>query len=58
MSKNTRALARLIERLEEFVEDYKSALEADEVSMVDDTISIIDKIKSDLESDEDEDEDE
>lgn len=51
---NVRALSRLIDRLEEFMDEYKTLLEADEVSTVDDTISIIDRVKSDLESEEDE----
>lgn len=55
---NVRALARLIDRLEEFMDEYKTLLEADEVSTVDDTISIVDRVKSDLESEGDEDLDE
>lgn len=55
---NVRALARLIDRLEEFMEEYKTLLEADEASTVDDTISIIDRVKSDLESEDEEDQDE
>jgi hypothetical protein len=55
---NTRALARLIDRLEEFLDEYKTMMEADEASNIDDTISIIDRIKSDLEAEEDEDSDE
>lgn len=55
---NVRALSRLIDRLEEFMDEYKTLLEADEVSTVDDTISIIDRVKSDLESEEDEDSEE
>ena len=54
---NTRALARLIDRLEEFLDEYKTMMEADEASNIDDTISIVDRIKSDLESEEDEDSD-
>ena len=42
---STRALQRLIERVEEFLDEYKNDLEADEVSTVDDTITIIDRIK-------------
>jgi len=55
---NTRALARLIDRLEEFLDEYKTMMEADEASNIDDTISIVDRIKSDLEAEEDEDSDE
>ena len=55
MSNNTRALKRLIERMEEFLDEYKTELEVDEAATVDDTISIIDRIKTDLESEEDED---
>lgn len=51
---NTRALERLIDRLEEFLDEYKTMLEVDEVSNVDDTISIVDRIKSELEAEEDE----
>ena len=57
MSTNTRALARLIDRLEEFLDEYKTELEADEVSVFDDVISVIDRIKSEQSRDEDEDED-
>ena len=53
---NVRALARLIDRLEEFMDEYKVLLEADEMSTVDDTISIIDRVKTELEQ-EDEEED-
>jgi hypothetical protein len=41
--------------MEEFLDEYKTELEVDEAATVDDTISIIDRIKTDLESDEDED---
>ena len=51
-----RALQRLIERVEEFLDEYKNDLDADEVSTVDDTITIIDRIKTDLENRDDEDE--
>ncbi len=47
---NIRTLARLIDRLEEFLDEFKTELEADEVSTVDDTISVIDRLKSHLES--------
>lgn len=46
---NTRMLERLIERLEEFVDEYKLMLEADEAVTLDETISIIDRVKTDLE---------
>jgi len=52
---NTRALQRLIERMEEFLDEYKTELDADEASTVDDAISVIDRIKTDLESGGDED---
>lgn len=51
-----RALQRLIERIEEFLEDYKSDLEADEVVTIEDTITIIDRLQTDLQSQEDEEE--
>ena len=57
MSNNTRTLVRLIERLEEFLDDYKTVLDADEAALIDETISVIDRVKSDLESEEDEDQD-
>jgi hypothetical protein len=58
MSNNTRALRRLIERIEEFLDEYKTELEADEAATIDDTISIIDRVKTAIESSEDnEDED-
>lgn len=47
---NIRTLARLIDRLEEFLDEFKTELEADEVSTVDDTISVIDRLKSHLDS--------
>ena len=53
---NVRALARLIDRLEEFMEEYKTLLEADEMSTVDDTTSIVDRVKTELEDEDDEDE--
>ncbi len=55
---NVRALARLIDRLEEFMEEYKTLLEADEMSTVDDTISIVDRVKTELEDEDDEDNEE
>ena len=56
---NIRTLARLIDRLEEFLDEFKTELEADEVSTVDDTIAVIDRLKSHLESQtEDDDEEE
>ena len=58
MSNNTRSLRRLIERMEEFLDEYKTDLEVDEVATVDDAISIIDKIKTELESEEDEEDEE
>ena len=54
---NTRALQRLIERMEEFLDEYKTELDADEASTVDDAISVIDRIKKDLESGNDEEDD-
>jgi len=47
---NTRALQRLMERIEEFLDEYKTELDADEASTIDDAISIIDRIKTDIES--------
>jgi hypothetical protein len=56
MSNSTRSLVRLIERLEEFLDEYKTDLEADEAALIDETISVIDRVKNELESaDEDED---
>ena len=55
---NIRTLARLIDRLEEFLDEFKTELEADEVSTVDDTISVIDRLKSHLESESGEDDEE
>lgn len=57
MNSSVRVLARLIDRLEEFLEEYKTSLEVDDVSTVDDTISIIDRVKSELEEEQEEDED-
>lgn len=54
---NTRALQRLIERMEEFLDEYKTELDADEASTVDDAISVIDRIKTDLNSGDDEEDD-
>lgn len=54
---STRALQRLIERMEEFLDEYKTELDADEASTVDDAISVIDRIKKDLESGNDEEDD-
>jgi len=47
---STRALQRLMERMEEFLDEYKTELDADEASAVDDAISVIDRIKTDIES--------
>jgi hypothetical protein len=46
---NTRVLNRLIERIEEFVDEYKLMLEADETVALDEAISIIDRVKTELE---------
>ena len=54
---NTRALQRVIERMEEFLDEYKTELDADEASTVDDAISVIDRIKTDLDSGDDEEDD-
>lgn len=51
---STRALDRLIERIEEFVDEYKTMLEADEMVTLDDSISIIDRVKTELEEQESE----
>ena len=51
---NVRTLARLIDRLEEFMEEYKTLMEADDIVTIDDAISIIDKVKTELESEEEE----
>jgi len=58
MSNNTRSLRRLIERMEEFLDEYKTDLEVDEAATIDDAISIIDKVKTELESEEDEEDEE
>jgi DNA integrity scanning protein DisA with diadenylate cyclase activity len=54
---SVRTLSRLIDRLEEFMDEYKTFLEADEMATVDDVISIVDKVRNDLESEEESDED-
>ena len=51
---SVRVLSRLIDRLEEFMDEYKALLEADEMSTVDDVISIVDRVRTELESEEDE----
>jgi hypothetical protein len=51
---SVRVLSRLIDRLEEFMDEYKTLLEADEMSTVDDVISIVDRVRTELESEEDE----
>ena len=58
MSNNTRSLRRLMERMEEFLDEYKTDLEVDEAATIDDAISIIDKVKTELESEEDEEDEE
>lgn len=55
---SVRVLSRLIDRLEEFMDEYKTLLEADEMSTVDDVISIVDRVRTELESEEDEEFDE
>lgn len=50
---SVRTLSRLIDRLEEFMDEYKTLLEADEMSTVDDVISIVDRVRTELESEED-----
>lgn len=44
-----RALVRLIDRLEEFSDDYKLDLEPDDMVAIDEAISVIDRVKSELE---------
>ena len=51
---NVRALTRLIDRLEEFMEEYKTLIEADELAIIDDAITIVDKVKTELLTEEDE----
>jgi len=51
---SVRTLSRLIDRLEEFMDEYKTLLEADDMATVDDVISIVDRIRTELEFDEDE----
>lgn len=46
---NTRSLDRLIERIEEFLDEYKTMLDADEIVTFDEIISIVDKVKTELE---------
>lgn len=46
---NTRSLDRLIERIEEFLDEYKTMLDADEIVTFDEVISIVDKVKTELE---------
>lgn len=55
---NVRTLARLIDRLEEFMDEYKTLMEADEMVTIDDAISIVDRIKTELETEEEDEEDE
>jgi hypothetical protein len=43
--------------MEEFLDEYKTELDADEASTVDDAISVIDRIKTDLDSGDDEEDD-
>lgn len=50
---SVRILSRLIDRLEEFMDEYKTLLEADEMSTVDDVISIVDRVRTELESEDD-----
>jgi hypothetical protein len=57
MSNSTRSLVRLIERLEEFLDEYKTDLEADEAALIDETISVIDRVKNELESADDDEDD-
>jgi hypothetical protein len=47
---SVRTLSRLIDRLEEFMDEYKTLLEADEMATVDDVVSIVDKVRTELES--------
>lgn len=44
--------------MEEFLDEYKTDLEVDEAATIDDAISIIDKVKTELESEEDEEDEE
>ena len=46
---NTRSLDRLIERIEEFLDEYRTMLDADEIVTFDEAISIVDKVKTELE---------
>lgn len=39
---NERALRRLVDRLEEFVEEFQNDMEADEVAAVQDVIALVD----------------
>lgn len=55
---NVRVLERLIERLEEFLDEYKDILEVDEAATLDDAMSVIDRVKLELEQQEDEDDEE
>jgi excinuclease UvrABC nuclease subunit len=55
---NVRTLARLIDRLEEFMDEYKTLMEADEMATIDDAISVVDKVKTELETEEDDEDDE
>jgi DNA integrity scanning protein DisA with diadenylate cyclase activity len=50
---NVRTLSRLIDRLEEFMDEFKTMLEADEMSTVDDVVSIVDRVRNELEENED-----
>jgi DNA integrity scanning protein DisA with diadenylate cyclase activity len=54
---NVRTLSRLIDRLEEFMDEFKTMLEADEMSTVDDVVSIVDRVRNELEENEENEDD-
>ena len=56
MQTRAKILNRLSERLEEFVDEYKHDLDADEVAIIEDAIGVVEKVK-DSQVDDEEDED-
>jgi hypothetical protein len=57
MQTRAKILNRLSERLEEFVDEYKHDLDADEVAIIEDAIGVVEKVKDSQVDDEEEDED-
>ncbi len=57
MQTRAKILNRLSERLEEFVDEYKHDLDADEVAIIEDAIGVVEKVKDSQVDDDEEDED-